>query len=195
MVRALRKFLRSDGRSLIHGCNSGHNVTSTIRRTSKYSEAQEKGHWGEWAGLETQMNYQLTGTREKCPPSRGGNTGKTLAGKAPPSMLFFFFSYNKYLLSTHCMPGTSQVAQCGWSSRSLRQELGPKAYHGHCHEKEGSRSGRHHGGAPNTFCDWFNVRDKGELTTEDNLKILSLVTKKLRDKANGGGTGLEKIIK
>lgn len=51
------------------------------------------------------------------------------------------------------MPGTSQVAQCGWSSRSLRQELGPKAYHGHCHEKEGSRSGRHHGGAPNTFCD------------------------------------------
>lgn len=26
------------------------------------------------------------------------------------------------------MPGTSQVAQCGWSSRSLRQELGAKAY-------------------------------------------------------------------
>ena len=70
---------------------------------------------------------------------------------------------------------------------------------GHCHEKEGSRSGRHHGGAPNTFCDGFNVRHKGELTTEDNLEILSLVTKKLvtplREKANGGAAGLEKIIK
>lgn len=29
------------------------------------------------------------------------------------------------------------------------------------------------------FCGWFNVRDKGKGTTEDNLKVLSLVTKKL----------------
>ena len=70
---------------------------------------------------------------------------------------------------------------------------------GHCCVKEGSGSGRHHWGAPNMLCDWFNIRDKGELSTEDNLRVLSLATKKLvipsRDKANGGGVSLEKINK
>lgn len=49
------------------------------------------------------------------------------------------------------------------------------------------------------FCGWFNVRDKGEGTTNDNLKVLNPVNKKLlmplRDKENGGGSGRRKIIK
>lgn len=46
------------------------------------------------------------------------------------------------------------------------------------------------------FRGWFNVRDKRDGITENNLKVLNLVTKKLlRDKENGGGAGLEKIMK
>lgn len=94
---------------------------------AKYPEAQEEHHWGEWAFLEDQKECLLAGKRETWPPSKGGNTGKTLSWKSTP-IHAFFFPYNKYLLSTHYIPGTvhigyKQVVQYGWSSRYLRQDL------------------------------------------------------------------------
>lgn len=128
MVPALKKCPQSDGRSLTRGCHSRYRVTSTIKRNTQNTLKHKKNI--------TEVNELSWKTRRSVYWQERGRRGlpakevtqaRLWAGKAPPSMLFFF-PYNKYLLSTHYIPGTvhigyKQVVQYGWSSRYLRQDL------------------------------------------------------------------------